>query len=376
MSEFKEQILIDDGYLKTLIADINHAKKSIDLEVYIFEDDSVGQRVSDALCNAAKRGVKIRVLVDGVGSTSWGGKITEQMELAGINTKVFHPLPWKLLHWNRSNYLPNAFLKKIFYLLSRMNSRNHRKVCIIDKNIVFVGSANIGDHLSDNVTLKKWRDTTIKITNVNVDEIQYAFDKAWGHIPIENRLRHIFKKIDSQSIFHLNYSWRLRHRYYSQLIKRISNCKKIIWVTNAYFIPDSHILKALEKASRNGIDVRILIPGKSDIIFLSMVITTFYSSLLNSGSLIYEYLPTILHAKILIIDDWTVVGSSNLNNRSFLHDLEIDVEIRNDQTKDIIEKQFLYDISQSRQIKHEDLKMQTLYSKLLGRFLLLIRYWL
>lgn len=376
MSEFKEVILIDDDYLKTLIVDINNAKKTIDLEVYIFEADSVGKAVADALCNAAKQGVKIRVLVDGVGSVTWGGKITDQMELAGIETRIFHPLPWKFLHWRRANYLPAAFIKKIFYLLSKLNSRDHRKICIIDKKIVYVGSANINDHLSDDVIVKKWRDTTVKIMNVNTDEIQYAFDKAWGRIPIEKHLFSIFKKINSKSIFHLNYSWRLRHRHYKQLIKRISNCKKRIWVTNAYFVPDSHLLKKLEKASQKGIDVRILIPGKSDIVFMSMVSTTFYSSLLKSGALIYEYLPTILHAKILILDDWIVVGSSNLNYRSFLHDLEVDVDIRSDENKDVIKKQFLSDISLSRQIKYEDLNKQTIYRKILGRFILLIRYWL
>ncbi len=366
--KLKEVVLNDDDYLKTFLIDINSAKNTIDLEVYIFETDSVGKIVTDALCNAAKRGVKIRVLVDGVGSISWGGELAAQMELAGIETRVFHPLPWKFMHWRRTSFLPHIFIQNIFYLLSRINSRNHRKVCILDKNIVYVGSANISD--------KAWRETTVKLINVNINDIQYAFDKAWGNPLIKKNVGDIFKKSADPSSFLLNYSWRLRHRYYSKLMKRISNCKKRIWVTNSYFVPDSRLLKKLIKASLMGIDVRILLPGESDLIYMSLVSTTFYSDLLKSGVLIYEYKPKILHAKILILDDWITVGSNNLNYRSFLHDLEVGVKIRSCEAQSVIEQQFMKDINQARQIQSEDLKSQFFFKKMIGRFILLVRYWL
>lgn len=381
MSEIKEFILNDEEYLSSLLADINKSKNSIDLEVYIFENDSAGKMVADALCHAAHRGVKIRVLVDGVGSITWGGKITTQMESSRIETRIetriFHPLPWKFMHWHRSNYLNEFLITKIYYFLSKINSRDHRKVCIIDKSILYIGSANINDHLlvRENYE-KKWRDTTIKITGNHTDEIQYAFDRAWNHLPFEKILRGIFKKKTNGSVFHLNYSWRLRRKFYKLLLRKMSYCKKRIWITNAYFVPDSNLLNKLITASKNGIDVRILLPGKSDIFFMSIISNTFYDSLLKSGVSIYEYTPSILHAKILILDDWFSIGSRNLNYRSFLHDLEVDVEIRTDEAKDSIERKFLSDISQSHKIQLGDLKNQPVYKKLLGKLMLLIRYWL
>lgn len=375
MSELKEIILQDESYLKTLLIDINNAKKSIDLEVYIFGNDSTAKQVADTLCNAAKKGIKIRVLVDGVGSTTWGGEITTEMELAGIETRIFHPLPWKFLHWRRSTHLPPVFIKKIFYLLSRLNYRNHRKVCIIDNEIVYVGSANINNHLSCSKNHKAWRETTVKLINVATDEIQYAFDRAWSHFSIKKHLYAIYKNTFN-SIFHLNYSWRLRRQYHKQLMQRISACKTRIWITNSYFVPDNRLLKKLKKASKRGVDVKILLPSKSDIFLISMISNLFYSSLLKNGVSIFEFLPTILHAKILILDDWYAIGSSNLNYRSFLHDLEIDVEIRTQEAQKILDVQFLSDINQSDQIKYEDLKKQPFYKKLFGHLILLFRYWL
>lgn len=376
--EYKEAILIDDNYLKSLLEEINRAKYSIDMEVYIFDDDSVGQSVTDALCNAAKRKVQIRILVDGIGSMNWGGKITDQLESNGIKTKVFHPLPWKISHWNRSTVFTKFIIYEIFFLLSKINNRNHRKVCIIDKRVVFVGSANINNHLLklNTSSADNWRETCIKLVDVRTDEVQYAFNKAWGRIPFKHRLQKLFRNINTNSIFLFNYSWRLRHQYYKSLLKQISQCNKRIWVTNAYFVPDSRLLKKLRKASRKGVDVRILLPEKSDVTMESIVTSTFYFMLLKSGILIYEYIPTVLHAKVLILDDWYVIGSSNLNYRSFKHDLEVNVNIRTDEAKKIINTQFLYDLSQSRQLNLTDVNNQSIFKRIIARLILLIRYWI
>jgi cardiolipin synthase A/B len=376
MAVYKEEILIDENYLKSLLEEINKAKYSIDMEVYIFDNDSVGQSVTDALCNAAKRGVEVRILVDGIGSINWGGKIKNQMEINGIKTKVFHPLPWKLSHWKSSTAFSKCIVK-IFFLLSKINNRNHRKVCIIDKCIVFVGSANIHNYLlKHSATLNNWHETSVKLINIDVEEIQYAFDKAWGKISIKKRLHKAFRQISTHSVFLLNYSWKLRHKYYKSLLKRISHCNERIWVTNAYFVPDSHLLKQLSKASQRGVDVKIILPEKSDVSMEKIVAATFYAILLKNGVLIYEYTPTILHAKVLILDDWYSIGSSNLNYRSFKHDLEVNIDIQTDEAKEIIDSQFLSDLNQSRQLKLTEINNQSIFKRIIGRLLLLIRYWI
>src|SRR5207249_2714190 len=104
--------------------------------------------------------------------------------------------------------------------------------------------------------------------------------------------------------------------YYKNLLRRLSRCEKRVWITNAYFIPDAFLMKKLQDAAKRGIDVRILLPRKSDIAIMPLASSMFYNRLLRSGVRIFEYLPKILHSKILIIDDWMLIGSSNLNHRS------------------------------------------------------------
>lgn len=376
LTSYQEIILIDEAYLTSLIADIEKAINTIDMEMYIFEGKLIGKKIADVLCTAARRGVKIRILVDGIGSFLWGNSITTHMEMAGITTRIFHPMPLFIWHWGRASDGPKSFFSKVFYLFSKINTRNHRKLCIIDSNIVYVGSANITDHLSNETSQKPWRDTTVKLINVDTKDLQYAFEKAWGHIAFKNRIRTTFRKIQADPLFRLNYSWRRRHILYKTLLKRISRCETKIWVTNSYFAPDNRLLSKLIKASKRGVDVRILLPQKSDVLVSSFAASTFYAVLIKNGVLIYEYLPTMLHAKTLILDDWHSVGSSNLNYRSLRHDLEVDVNIRTPEAKQILEKQFLNDIAQSKQVSIDDINNQSFFKKIIGRLSLIFRYWI
>lgn len=374
MRLYQEIILFNEAYLEALITAITQAQQTIDMEVYIFEEGVIGKKVVDALCEAATRGVNVRLLVDGVGSITWGA-LSPQLESAGVKVKVFHPLPWKIMHWKHINFTSNFFLAKILYLLSRMNSRNHRKVCIIDKKTIFAGSANISEHLLRTSNKEDcWRETSVELMDVNCDAVQYAFDHAWGSLSFKERW-HSFR-MAPDSIFQLNYSWRLRRKLYLSLLRKISQCRQRIWVTNSYFVPDGRLLKLLMRAQKRGVDVRILLPKKSDVLMISLVAPTFYSILLKNGVAVYEYLPCILHAKTLILDDWYVVGSSNLNSRSFKHDLEVNVEIRTQAAKEILEQQFSTDLSQSVQLQMSDINNQPYYKKIIARLILLGKYWL
>ena len=143
---------------------------------------------------------------------------------------------------------------------------------------------------------------------------------------------------------------------------------------SAYFNPDYFLLRYLKKAAKRGRDVKILLPHDPDVAIMSLFANAFYSSLLQGGVKIYEYLPSVIHAKMLIIDDWYCIGSSNLTQRSLIHDLEVDVNIQTNSAKKILEKQFLDVIQGSRQLSLEDLKKLPLYKKMLSQLLLYIRY--
>ncbi|PMB54406.1 Cardiolipin synthetase [Coxiella-like endosymbiont] len=379
LTQNRKETLFTEGqkHFDALLSDITKAKHSIDLETYLFHNDTLGKRIALELAKAAKRGVTVRVMVDGAGSPLWSANFARFLEEAGVKTKVFHPFPWQMWDWSRS-IVKLPLLIKWIYLILKINFRNHRKVCIIDKEIAYIGSLNISKyHLSLEKGGDGWRDTSVRLTGTNLKELIKAFDAAWYHRTIKERLREIFGQIRKDPLIRLNYTRHRRRILYKNLLRKMANCTNRIWITNAYFIPDNFLLKRLKDAARSGIDVRILLPRKSDVIMMPWASSTFYYSLLKAGVRIFEYLPSMLHAKSLIIDDWMVIGSSNLNNRSLIHDLEADIHINSKEAKKTLEQQFLEDLKNSGEVSLDS--WQTLRprsQRLMGRLVLYIKYWI
>lgn len=373
------EIIFSHGqhHFDALLWDIQHAKHSIQLEMYTFNRDHLGKIVADALCDAAERGVDVKVMVDGCGTPHWGSSFAKQLEKAGAQTKVFHPFPWQLWNWSRSAVKLPILLKWI-YLALKSNSRNHRKVCIIDNHIAYVGSVNISKHhLNANNGGDDWRDTSIKLVHCDVSDLQRAFDNAWSHRTIKERIRDTFRHIKRNPLIRLNHSRHRRRILYKNLLRRIQRTQKRIWITNAYFVPDNFLLRRLKEAARLGVDVRILLPSKSDVMMMPWASSAFYYSLLKDGVRIFEYLPSNLHAKTLILDDWALIGSSNLNHRSLLHDLEADINVTKLESIATLQHSFLNDLKQSREISLEHWhKHRPLRQRFMGRLLLYMKYWI
>lgn len=372
-----EEIIFSDGsiYFNALLNDIDNAVETINLEVFIFNRDLLGTRVANALIRAAKRGVSVRILVDGAGTPFWGATFAKALEKVGAQTKVFHPFPWQLWNWSRSA-VKIPFVLKGIYLFFKANSRNHRKVCIIDNKIAYVGSVNFSQcHLSIEDGGENWRDTVVRLTNIDVSELQKSFEIAWTHRSITERLRDAFVQIRKDPRVRLNYTRHRRRILYKNLMRRMQLCQQRIWITNAYFVPDNVLMRRLKEAAKSGIDVRIVLPKKSDVMMMPWASSTFYYSLLKSGVKIYEYLPSMLHAKSLILDDWFLIGSSNLNHRSLLHDLEADVTIFTAPAKKSLEQLFLQDLTHSKQLQLNNWKSaRPIYQRWLGYFVLYIKY--
>lgn len=374
---FEEHLCLEGGaYFEALLSDIALARVRIELETYIFQDDSLGWRVAHALINAAHRGVRVRVLVDGFGSSGWGGGLTKSLEAAGVETRVYHPFPWRLWQWRRAVVrLPIA--QKLIYLISKVNKRNHRKICVIDSCIVYIGSANISHcHLSIAHGGKNWRDTMLRLVGAPLSEVEEAFEAAWNHTHLHERIQHLFESVNTEAIIRLNHTWYRRRVLYKNLLRRLARCRQRVWITNAYFAPNSFMLRKLEELSRKGLDVRILLPQKSDVFLMSWASAAFYEKLLEAGARIFEYLPSMLHAKSLILDDWFLVGSSNLNHRSLLHDLEVDVQVSSQVAKRLLEEQFLEDLKQSKEIDFSVGGRRAWHQRWIGRLILYLRYWI
>lgn len=369
-ADIKETVFAEaDRYFAALMQDIDRAAAHVDLETYIFNLDPLGEEVAQHLAAASSRGVSVRVLLDGVGSAISGATLAQQLSSSGAQVRIYHPLPWNVGHWGWAvPHLP--WLAKLQHLWDVMYSRNHRKVCMIDYRITWIGSFNVSrEHLPAAQGGQDWRDTALRMEGLDTERLQQAFNSAWN-----NDRSLIPRRRFSPARIRINNMHRRKLR--RDLLKRMAGTSSRIWITNAYFVPIASILRHLKKAARRGVDVRILLPGNSDIFFMPWASAAFYQALLKAGVRIYEYEGGMLHAKIMILDDWITVGSTNIDYLSFFRNLEAEVVVTLPETKKTIEDQFLHDLTHAEEITINDCPQRPWWKKMMGHLLLNIKRWL
>lgn len=373
-----------DEFFSALLAEIEQAQLSIDLEMYIFELDQLGDRVIKAFQMAAARGVRVRVMVDGVGSPTWSKNTLIQLEESGVNARIYRPYPWVKIG---VRFFPKMFnLRKLNTAFKRLNRRNHRKVCVIDEKIAWVGSMNIDEKLlRAYVGNDAWRETGVRVVGESIQTLRFAFERAWmmawagrprSFKLVKSNLKNISLFWRKNPLVRLNLSFYLRNLYYQDFLERLHTAHHRIWITSAYFIPSGPILKALNAAARNGIDVRILVSKESDVRISRWVTSVFLLGLLQAGVRVFEYEPRILHAKSLLIDDWASVGSSNINHRSLIHDLEVDVVLEEERSVSDLVKYFERDLTSAKELTLKEYASHFSVKNILGRCLFFFRYWL
>jgi cardiolipin synthase len=292
-----------DELYNDMLSSINHAKYSIDLECYIFAVDDIGQDFINLLITKSKQKVKVRLLLDSVGSNRFKNNKKFQLLLEnGVQLKWFNPWSW------RSPF--------------RFNKRNHRKLLVIDQEICFLGGFNIHNESSlKYYGEKRWKDSHISFKGSLALQLSKQFNLMWKGK--ERKLKEI-DSLDSQTKIYPNYSRSCRRILRCKYLNSISQSKSTIRVTTPYFVPDSKMLKALIKAAQSNINIILLVPQYSDHALLKYAAYWYYKKLLNSGITIYEYKTRMLHSKNMIIDDaLAVIGSANLDYRSFFLNNEI-----------------------------------------------------
>lgn len=364
-----EIILIDNEYFISLINDIQLAKETIDMESYIFSEDKIGKDVLHALLAAAKRGVRVRLLVDGFGTLNWKS-LKVKIDSDNMVLKPYHPLFISLFQWP----FHRESVKYLHHYLTHINLRNHRKTCLIDKKILYAGSANISECTYIRNEKRYWHDITVKLTNISFQEIEFAFDKAWECFSLKERVHQLFNTIDQDPHIRLNYTLIKRYKLYKDLIKRLNNSKRRIYISNAYFIPSRFFLRKLRAAAKRNVEIIIIVPGQPDVLGASLITRSLYYALLQSGISIYHYNSGVLHTKLIIVDDWFCVGSSNLNHRSLHNDLEIDVNIRNIDAKKVLEEQLKIYLQAAKKVDINELKSQSFLEKIAIHFLMIFRF--
>lgn len=379
MSQFwkSEDIFYDgDEYFDHLIKDIDRAQHYITVEIYIFNDDLLGKKLTSHLLNAHQRGVKIQIIVDGIGSYGFFDKLHGIFQKKGIMVKMYNPLPFYHPYYGKL-----SFIRKIQVFgarLWRLNRRNHRKIITIDHTIMYTGSFNFtAEHTSDHLE-KPWKDMGVRVTGDHVKFAVLNFKKIWklrDFFRYKKQLKGAVNLNWRQSPIRLNNTLFMKRYYYKNFLQRIQKAEKRIWLMTPYFIPKRRLIRTLGKAAKKGVDVRVIISLKTDVQFFRWLQYFYYAYLLKKGVKVYQYTDSVLHAKSYIIDDFITIGSTNLNHRSFIHDLEVDLAIQDSDNKKDIEEHFLTSTMTQKTITLEGLKHRPLMERVLSRLFFLFKYW-
>lgn len=326
--------LYTDGREKfdALIKDIHHAQDHIHLQYYIYRSDSLGIEVRDALIDAAKRGVKVRVLLDAWGSTQVSLSFFDELKKLGGEVAFFFPL-----------FVP--------YLNPRINYRNHRKIVVIDGEIGYTGGFNVGnEYLGLVERFGYWRDNHLRIHGEAVYALQNRFLMDWNsqHTKEVSYAKNYFPTIVSDGDKAMQIVTSGPDSEHEQIkmtyLKMISTAKKEILIQTPYYIPDESIHEALKLALLSGVKVHIQIPNKPDHMLVYWATYSFAAELLDYGAIIETYENGFIHAKTMIIDGGIVsVGSANIDVRSFRLDFEVNALIYDEQLAEEIRKEFYND---------------------------------
>lgn len=347
--------------ISKLIQDLDSAQSTIEIEVYIWDPDVVGKLFEDALIRAVKRGVKVRVIVDRVGSFEWINRRMDDFVKTGVEVRVFRPL---LGLKTLLNYSP----QKLRFVWGAMNRRNHRKIFTVDRKICYVGSFNF---LED---VLKWKETTIRLDNPKEIEIIHGFfEYTWVWIEDEHaRFKtydsdHLISSVTNSETIRTTQTKKLRSHYRRDFLQRINNAEQRIWLVTPYFNAPRFLLKALVNAAKRGVDVRLMVPLVTDPIWFSYLSRLYYSPLVKRGLKVYEYQAGFLHSKTALIDNSGIIGSGNLNYRSFYQDLELNVIVTDPKEVEALHEEFIKDMSHSHQISTP--KELKLWERAFGSFL-------
>lgn len=360
------RLVLDSAVLYAeILAAIEAASERIDFEYYIFELDAVGARFLEALAAASQRGVQVHVLLDGVGCAATAATIAQQLSRAGAEVRIYHPLPWLTGAYQWSLVRGGWFTKWLSFVLN-VNRRNHRKLCIVDAGQAWIGSQNIcRQHLAVAAGGEGWRDYALHVTGARVGALAAAFTAQWESQPA--RLQRGFL-----THFLSNHSRRARRLKNAFVANSVASATGRVWIVSAYFAPTARMRRALLKAAREGLDVRLLLPGSSDIAVFPGLSSHYYHELLQAGARIFLYQAGVLHAKAMLIDDVMILGSSNLNYRSTLHDLELDLVIRDPEVVQELHHVVVTDIDNASEVRTEVVQRP----RLLSWLWYLLRYWM
>lgn len=353
--------LLNSGseYFPALLAEIEAATQEIYLESYIYAADEIGHEVTGALCHAAARGVRVRILVDGFGARNFQQDFMPQLVAAGVFTMYYRPEI------------------ALFRLRRHRLRRLHRKLVVIDGRLAFVGGINIIDDNNAPENLRPRFDYAVRIEGPVLKQVHHAVRHMWEIVSWANFKRRFrlarttptchTARGSQTAAFLIRDNIRHRNDILHAYVQAIDAAREEILIANAYFLPGVRFGRALIAAARRGVKITVLLQGKTDHPLLRYATQTLYAAALAAGIRIFEYERSFMHAKVAVIDsDWATVGSSNIDPFSLLLAKEANVFIRDEGFARQLHSSLTRAIeSGAREMSTKDLVGQPLHSRLL-----------
>ncbi|MFC6154727.1 phospholipase D-like domain-containing protein [Nocardioides yefusunii] len=330
-----------------MLAAIDSAREEIFFETYIWKADEVGDVFKRALVNAAERGVRVHVIYDVFANLVVSPRFKKFPSNIQVLRFPIYTAGWRMLDF-------------------RHYGRDHRKILTVDEQVAFVGGYNIGGEYAT-----QWRDTHVAVTGPAVRELRRAFADFWN-LHRRNRLRPSAQALtvappenwDLPVRVVRNVPRLMMFPIRSMYLDVIDRAGERIWLTQAYFLPDQDFVDALVLAARRGVDVRLLVPLKSNHIVTDWISRGYYSQMLDAGIRILRYQGAMVHAKTATVDGrWTTVGTANIDRLSLSGNYEINLEIVDDELAALMERIFAVDESNSLALSSEEWEARDLHRK-------------
>ena len=349
-----EPLFDGNGTFPRLWQDMRSAQKSLFVQLYYCKPGVVADSLKHVLLDRARAGVRIFVLLDAFGAQDITDEYQDSLRSAGIRVTEFRPLKWYSLH--------------------QAQHRSHVRIIAIDGTIAYTGGFGIADvWLGDGHSKDQWRETNVRFTGPAVRQAQGAFSAAWAEAtgelltgPLQTIPPTSSAATANAGLLHAEpaVGSTTAERF---LFLTISGARRTLYITNSYFVPDDDFRHMLRATARRGVDVRIITAGKNtDVKFVRLAARRRYEELLRAGVRIYEFRPTMVHAKTIVSDGvWSTIGTMNFDNRSVAFNDESNLLINDTAVASALERRFLEDLRNSTEIKLNEFQRRSLFAKAL-----------
>ncbi len=353
--------LLRDGFeaFPVMLEMIAAAREQILFEMYWFDSDRIGRRVADALSEAASRGVEVALLYDALGSITADASVFDELRGSGVKVVEFNPIaPWKRR-----------------FRLERLSRRDHRKVLVVDGEVGFTGGLNVADQWAPVADGGQgWRDDMVQIEGPAVRDFVPGFLTAWHEAggsklersPWAEEMPAQRRAPGSQEVRVLDSLFKHRRRIRQAYIAELYRAQRYAYISNSYFVPDARVVRALVRAARRGVDVRVIQPAVSDVEMVRYASRAIWDRLMRNGVRIFEWHKSILHSKSAVVDGhWSTIGSYNLDYVSLRYNLEVNVAVRDEAFGAALSRSFLRDFAECKEVDLAHFRCRPLFDRLL-----------